>query len=162
MGTYTGIRFKGYIKPRFRKDFEKIALEGKWDESSDQLFRLFGRFHRASFIPLGALCYMPKEWETELKPSQTISFEGYLYEKHHAATDGFERSYDPKTGYWSFQCSLKNYQNEIEAWFKILPYFVEEIVHLEYYYEESSYSQLYTIKDDSLVMINNKYRKYCG
>ncbi len=31
MGMYTGIRFKGYVKSKFRDDFEKIALNGEWD-----------------------------------------------------------------------------------------------------------------------------------
>ena len=34
MGVYTGIRFKGYVKSNFRDDFEKIALNGEWENSN--------------------------------------------------------------------------------------------------------------------------------
>ena len=59
MGMYTGIRFKGYVKPEFRKNFKNIALNGEWDESNDEKFKEFGKLGRASFIPCGMLCYMP-------------------------------------------------------------------------------------------------------
>lgn len=29
MGMYTGLRFKGYVKAKYRRDFEDIALYGE-------------------------------------------------------------------------------------------------------------------------------------
>lgn len=88
MGMYTGIRFKGYVKPEFRADFASIALNGEWEKSHDPVLKEFGEIGRASFIPCGALAYMPDSWESGDE-----------------ATDGFERTWDPETGYWTFQCS---------------------------------------------------------
>ena len=64
MGMYTGLRFKGTVKEEFRNEFEGIALEGNWEESNSDVFKQFGSVSRASFIPCGALAYMPDEWET--------------------------------------------------------------------------------------------------
>ena len=149
MGMYTGIRFKGYIKPEFRENFELIALDGDWKESSDEIFKKYGEYSRASFIPCGALSYMPDEWETDPR--------NYEYSQ---ATDGFKRSYNNETGYWTFQCSLKNYDDTIEEFFKLLPYFIKSIEHLEYFYEEWDYSTQYNLIDGKIVEINDKFIKY--
>lgn len=39
MGMYTGLRFKGIVKEKFRKDFEDIALYGDWENSNNKVFR---------------------------------------------------------------------------------------------------------------------------
>lgn len=143
MGMYTGIRFKGYIKPEFREKFEAIAIDGEWENSEYELFKTFGRNRRSSFIPMGALSYMPDEWE-----------------ENEIATDGFERAWVKDTGYWVFQCSLKNYENEIEQWLEMLPYFIEKIVHLEYFYEEMDYSKQYDIVDGEVRVINYAFKDY--
>jgi len=143
MGNYTGIRFKGYVKEYLRDEFEIIALEGDWDKSENSVFNRFGEVRRASFIPCGSLSYMPDEWEEDEKD-----------------TDGFNRTWNKETGYWTFQCSLKNYEDTIEKWFEIVPYFIERIEHLEYFYESWTYSKQYDLIDNELVMINEKFEKY--
>lgn len=158
MGMYTGIRFKGYVKPEFRQDFEDIALNGEWEESNIKEFREFGKkFGRASFIPCGSLSYMPDEWE-----SFNDGFEKYsnLWWASAVATDGFERTYDKETGYWAFQCSLKNYEDEIENWFELVPLFIERIDHLEYFYEEWEYSRRYDLIGGKIVRVENQFIKY--
>jgi hypothetical protein len=156
MGMYTGIRFKGYVKPQFREDFEGIALSGDWNESNDEVFRTFGQIGRSGFIPCGGLSYMPDEWEV-YDESLKGSYDYYRLAK---ATDGFERTWNKDTGYWTFQCSLKNYEDEIEEWFKIVPYFIDKIEHLEYFYEEWTYSQQYDLVDGKIELINDRFRKY--
>lgn len=150
MGMYTGIRFKGYVKPEYRKAMETIAIDGSWNESDIQEFAEFGQIGRSSFIPCGSLSYMPDEWE------------GAPYNKYHdgVPTDGFERTYNAGTGYWTFQCSLKNYESEIESFFGLIPLFIEKIEHLEYFYEEWDYSSRYDLYNGMVFKIDNKFIKY--
>lgn len=158
MGMYTGIRFKGYIKEEYRDNFEDIALSGNWDESGISEFEEFGNsFSRASFIPRGSLCYMPDEWEKYDSKHEKYSDEWY---RSVMDTDGFHRTWDKESGYWTFQCSLKNYEDEIEAWLELLPLFVDKIEHLEYFYEEWSYSRQYKLIDNEIVCTNDKFVKY--
>ena len=150
MGMYTGIRFKGYVKPEFRKEMSVIALSGYWNESNVPEFEKFGEIGRSSFIPCGALAYMPDEWEAE------------PYNKYGdgTPTDGFERTYNEETGYWTFQCSLKNYQSEIESFFDLIPFFIEKIEHLEYFYEEWDWSSRYDLYNGMVFKIDSKFIKY--
>lgn len=150
MGMYTGLRFKGTVKEEFRNEFEDIALNGDWKESNNEVFRRFGNVSRASFIPCGALAYMPDKWETE-------PFDKYY---NGTPTDGFSRTYDKETGRWTFQCSLKNYDCTIEEFFKIVPYFIEEIEHAEVYYEEWSHSVRLELIEGKIVMTNDNFIRY--
>lgn len=143
MGDYTGIRFKGYVKEKFRDAFEVIALEGDWDKFDDCVFNRFSKVSRSSFIPCGSLSYMPDEWGDNDED-----------------TDGFERTWNKDTGYWTFQCSLKNYEKTIEKWFEIIPYFIEKIEHLEYLFESWTYSKRYDLVNGRIVMTNEKFEKY--
>lgn len=150
MGMYTGIRFKGIVKEEFRDKFEDIAMSGEWNESDVPEFKKFGNISRSGFIPCGVLAYMPDEWEEE-------PFDKWY---NGIPTDGFERTYNKETGRWTFQCSLKNYENEIETFFELIPFFVESIEHLEYFYEEWGYSSRYDLVDGKVVLINDKFIKY--
>lgn len=150
MGMYTGLRFKGIVKPEFRKELVGIAMFGDWENAESDFFREFGKLGRSSFIPHGALCYMPNEWEESIFPHQGVS----------AATDGFNKIYDEHIGYWSFQCSLKNYENEIEQFFEMIPKFIEKIEHLEYYYEERQFSERYDIIDGKVKMVDGQFIRY--
>jgi len=156
MGMYTGIRFKGYVKKEFRDSFEDIALQGDWNKSNDCVFNKFGQIGRSGFIPCGSLSYMPDEWEIY---DETLKGTDKYYGSA-KDTDGFERIWNKENGYWSFQCSLKNYESEIEFWFDIVPYFIEKIEHLEYFYEEWNYSEQYDLVDGEIVMVNEKFIKY--
>ncbi len=158
MGMYTGIRFKGYVKPEFREEFEDIALSGDWEESNVDEFRDFGRnVGRSSFIPCGSLSYMPDEWEEYDSSLTYLTSEWFDSAKD---TDGFNRTYDKETGYWTFQCSLKNYESEIEEWFDILPLFIEKIEHLEYFYEEWDYSSKYDLVNGEIECVNKEFINY--
>lgn len=151
MGMYTGLRFKGTVKEKFRNEFESIALSGDWKKSEDEVFKEFGNVLRAGFIPCGALAYMPDEWETS--PPRNKYGGG-------VPTDGFDRTYNKETGRWTFQCSLKNYNNTIEEFFKIVPYFIEKIEHAEVFYEEWRYSIKIELVDGKIVEVDDKFIEY--
>jgi hypothetical protein len=140
MGNYTGLRFKGVIKKEFRKDFEPIAMEGAWDVAiKDSKFLDFSCDFRASFIPCGALCYMPGSWETD---------------------DVIERTYDQNTGLWTFQCSLKNYGETIENFLEMVPYFIESVEYCEVLYEEWSHSARYELVKGKMIITDEFFKKY--
>ena len=128
---YTGLRFIGTVKPEFRESFETIGEYGWWDDSDDLEFRTFGHDDRASFIPCGSLCYMPDKWDD---------------------CDEFEKSYNKETGKWTFKCSLKNYENTIEKFIELIPYFIEIVDYCEVLYEEWETSRMYELRDGEMVM----------
>lgn len=164
MGMYTGIRFKGYVKEEFRKIFKQIAMNGEWENSNVKVFANFGKSVRTDCIPCGSLSYMPDEWEKDYineKGEKEVHFvSGNRTYYKQVPSDDFDRKYNEETGYWTFQCSLKNYDYEIEQWIDILPYFIEKIEHLEVYYEEDEYSQKYDLVDDIVKIVNDKFIKY--
>jgi hypothetical protein len=75
----------------------------------------------------GAVCYMPDDW-----------------------TDGYSR-YDLKDRTWEFECSLKNYEGEIQYFLKnVLSEITEELEVCECLYEEDRHYRgptKYTLKD---------------
>lgn len=166
MGHYTGIRFKGYVKETFRETFEPIALDGEWHLSEDKTFSKFGELTKSQFIPCGGLAYMPKQWEETARYGDGDKIIDYVDEYDNEIiyvqipTDGFDKTYDKETGYWTFQCSLKNYDYEIQKWFQILPYFIERIEHLEYYDEGSQYGEAYDLVDGKIQLVNDEFVKY--
>lgn len=144
MGTYTNLRFKGKLKNEFIEGFEDIAFDGEWEAHNDLIFKKFGELDRSFCIPSGTSSYFPNEW----------------IDKEGVPTNDFKTSYSEETGCWGFQCSLKNYKNTIQEFFLILPYFVEEVHHLEYYYEEDDFSQEYGLINGEIKLINNQFKKY--
>lgn len=160
MGMYTGIRFKGVVKERFRKGFDVIAIDGNWGDFDDEYFEEFSKIGRSCFIPKGSLSYMPDEWEQNvLDENGNVILEPWDYPKK-KDVDEFERSYDEQTGKWIFQCSLKNYESEIEQFFELVPYFIESIEYLEYFYEEWEYSKKYELIDGKVIRTSDKFIKY--
>ena len=137
MGDYTGLRFKGIIKPEYRKDFEGIALSGDWGKSKHDLFNFFGTDNSAGMIPCGVLAaYLPDDW---LESTE------------------FARQWNEKTGYWVFDCSMKNYWFTIDHFLEIVPEFVEFIEHLEVRYEYWDESKFYELVDGQLKEVNNDH-----
>lgn len=130
MGMYTGLRFKGIVKKEFIKEIAQIRLNGEWENSNNKVLRGFSKISRYRDIPCGALCYMPNEWDNDIN---------------------FKSRYDIKTGFWSFQCSLKNYDYTIEEFFKIIPCFTECLIHLECLYEDWEESMFYILEDNKII-----------
>ena len=55
------------------------------------------------------------------------------------------------TGYWTFQCSLKNYEGEIEQFFSdVLVNIISDSEHIEYFYEEWDESKYYEFVDGTI------------
>ena len=148
MGMYTGLRFKGIVKKQFRDEFEPIALRGCWEEAKDKKISNFANCSRASFIPCGALCYMPDEWEE------------WEDDNKRKASDGFERTYNKESGVWTFQCSLKDYEDTIEDFLSLVPYFIESVEHCEVFYEGWVYSERYELIENTMVLTNDQFIKY--
>jgi len=127
MANSTNIRFKGYVKPKFRKDFSLIALTGDWKDSNVEAFKKFGElFSRASMIPCG-IGY-DSDWERI--GGDSISF---------------ENSYNEETGHYIFQCSLIYYDDTVGAFMELVPYFIEKIEHFECFDDSFESSWLYDL-----------------
>lgn len=142
MGMYTGLRVKVVVKEEYRDMIQKINNGAEWDEFTNEFPFLsnYSKLDRAEFIPCGGLFYMPDNWIIGEYPNEK-------------ATDGFERNIDMETGYWSFQCSLKNYNDEIEQFFEeVLSNIIESSEHIEYRYEEWNKSIMYEYKDGNIIL----------
>lgn len=148
LGMYTGLRAKVIIKPEYRDEFAYISsgeVRYEWSNSRIDFLKEYGAYSRATFIPCGGLAYMPDSWET---PDER-------------ATDGFQRHFNKESGAWNFQCSLKNYEDTIEYFIEnVLSKVVEQVIHLETYYEECIYSTLYELVDDKIIEKAEKGIKY--
>ncbi len=135
MDKYTGLRFKGLVKTELRPAFNIIAMSGDWNKSTDPVLKDFATKPRASFIPCGALKNMPYTWD-------------------------FERHYDPNSGEWIFQCSLKNDPDTIGEFFKIAPYLLESVQHAEVFHEDWIFSEKYELIDKLMQCTTTKFIRY--
>jgi hypothetical protein len=119
MGMYTGVRAKVKVKPEAYHVVEQLVSGSYWEDiktDSQEIRNMIEDWliaDRYNLIPFGVLSYMP--WDDN-DPEWAHSF-----------VDGI----------WTFQCSLKNYEDEIEYFFEnILCYMITDIIHLEELYEE--------------------------
>lgn len=156
MGMYTGLRFKAVIKHEFSQMIKTMMEEClDWLELYEiypqySFLKEFGEYSRSSFIPYGMLSYMPDEWETDEKDW-----------KLRKPTDGFDKNYNELLRLWSFQCSLKNYNSNIEQFFKIIvPQIVETSLHIEYYYEEWARSTFFELKNGEVIQSDREGTLY--
>lgn len=143
MGMYTGLRVKVTVKKDYRDMIEAIHNGDSWCDYAEEFPFLanYAKQGRAEFIPNGVLSYMPDNWEEGEFPRQK-------------ATDGFGTKIDLATGKWSFQCSLKNYNDEIEQFFEeVLPHLLESSEHIEYFYEEWEESKMYEFANGNIVQL---------
>lgn len=153
MGMYTGLRCKIKIKEEYVNDLKELeATCFKWSEHSNLEFKKFGELDRASFIPLGCLSYMPYCWE-KLREGATNKYDT-------EDVDEFKRNFDEESRIWTFQCSLKNYSDEIGYFIEnIIPLIAEDIIHLEKFYEEWDTSIIYKMdKSKGMIEIKDGYR----
>jgi len=148
MGEYTGLRCKVIIKPEYREEFaflDSKEIQYEWLKSNLNFLRKYGEYPRSTAIPCGSLSYMPKEWVDESGKD----------------TDGFDRDFDKKTGLWTFQCSLTNYKQTIQYFFEqVLCKVAEEVIHLEYYFNDSIRSVFYELVDEKIVESGKEGIKY--
>lgn len=143
MGMYTGLRFKGIIKKEFINEIKTLFDKHDWSYCSHPELKEFGEFGRSNSIPFGGIAYMPDCWQ------------GEPYDKTkpwvRPSTNGFENKFNEITGYWSFQCSLKNYCSELEYFIEeIIPLICKKVFHCEYFYEECTVSTMYYLAEGKI------------
>ena len=134
MGMYTGLRLKSTVKKEYSQDINSLINnemneDFDWLDCTNMVFKEFGKLPRASLVPLGMLAYMP--WDE--------------YDKD------FTKGYNKETRELSTQCSLKNYDGELEYFLKIIPIFCESVKNCELLYEEWVNSELYELIGDNMV-----------
>jgi len=131
MGMYTGLRFEAKLSPlgcevidSFYENMQGwVGVTCSSPMYMSKICDWIEGFHRFRFIPGGALCYMPSDWEF-------IS--------------------EPGVGVWKVCCSLKNYNKEIEGFLEnMLPPLLSETCKVEVKYEESK-SRMYNIEPRSI------------
>lgn len=143
MGMYTGLRIKVTVKKEFVSMINKINNGENWESFSTEFpfIKNFSLKERSGFIPHGVLCYMPSYWE------------------NNCYKDGFNTTIDLKTGKWSFQCSLKNYDKEIEQFFnEVLCVIVSDTEHIEYLYELWDKSKFYKLINGKITEIKDEIK----
>lgn len=131
MGMYTQVQFTMIVKPEFRK-YTEVYTEGGWVDTDDPRFLEFSKDDRASFIPNGYDTFTP---------------------------GGGWRIFDEETGEWDVSCSLKNYENTVEKFFELIPYFIESIKTLETFDENDDIHRVYQLIDNKVVKVN-QYSEY--
>jgi hypothetical protein len=134
---YTGLIFSGIVKSNYRSEVSALVNTGSWSNTCSALFRNFSNYSRCDFIPFGSLSYMPDSWD-----------------------DLTHLTYDEQSGEWSFVCSLKNYDGEIDRFLEMTPTFMESVSHAEVLYETWAYSKEYKLVNGNMIMVNDKYIKY--
>lgn len=142
---FTGLRIKVTIK----KDFHQMINEINDEEADfcdfvDQFLFLkkYAKLKRSELIPSGISSYMPTGWEKGEYPNQQ-------------PTDGFERKFNVETGFWTFQCSLKNYDRVIESFFTdVLANIIVSAEHIECQHEEDHESIMYKYINGEIVRVN--------
>lgn len=149
MGMYTGIRAKVVLKDEWVPIIQALHEKGDWNKLDlittgniteiyqlDQRLKLcdeWAKVGRSIFIPFGSLAYMPSSWDKDPQ-----------FEPRRIDDVGGKKI-------WTFQCSLKNYEDEIETFFeKYLPHMITEVIHLQTKYESSS-SQYWKLEDGEIV-----------
>lgn len=151
MGNYTGLRVKVFVKKEYREMIAEINEEAEWGDFADEFpfLKEYSKLYRSEFIPRGAIAaYLPDDWQEAITAFRISTYPMYI------ATDGFHREIDMDTGYWTFQCSLKNYENEIEKFFEdVLSKIIDSSEHIEYLYEEWEESLMYEFVDGKIVQI---------
>lgn len=108
------------------KELDGLGYE--WKKHSLQIFRSFGEKHISPFVP----SYNSLENDTN-----------------------FNKGFDENSKNWSFQCSFEEYDEEIKFFiYKIVPLIVEEVIHLEFTYEENQRFDLCTNRSFGKILIN--------
>lgn len=125
MGMYTGLRGKIELELFMVHAFNAGGTFGcLWRQAAilapnkeiALVLSEWAKVGRSSFIPFGALAYMPDEWDESWKEPEV------------------------KEGFLHFSCSLKNYENEIETFIDFVLPLIAKSWELESLYEEEEKS----------------------
>lgn len=126
MGMYTGLRGSITFKQSVAQVLQEVGFD--WQviayHIQSEAAKAFASKGRSGFIPRGALCYMPSNW------------------------DSIVDEWIDETTY-SFACSLKNYDGEIEAFLQMLPD-IADYWELEELYEEAESAIIHSCTKEKL------------
>lgn len=144
---YTGLRVKVTVKKDYLKMINEINNEeSDFSDYVDQYSFLanFSKLKRSEQIPSGTSAYMPTSWEIGDYPNEQ-------------ATDGFERQFNIETGFWAFQCCLKNYENVVDHFLTdVLANIIESSEHIETKHEEDEESKLFEYVNGEIARVDFK------
>lgn len=139
MGMYTGLRCKVKVKPEWREAINQLIdpkNDDDWrgiqiaDPFIMKVVDIWSQVGRSGFIPFGGIAYV--DWDEN--------------------DEEWKRSF--KDDIWVFQCTLKNYEDEIGTFLKsILPNIICESYIIETRYEEDEKETKYKLIDGSIVRI---------
>lgn len=135
MGMYTGLRCHVKLKEEFIPLIDKLIKEDKgdeypWRDLGYNFTDEFDKIGRSFCIPFGSLAYMP--WED----------------------DDPEWQHSLKNDEWIFQCSLKNYESEIEYFLEnVLVNIIDSVIYIETLYEENDVGDIYDLVDGKLKIV---------
>lgn len=144
---YTGIRVKVTIKKEFHQMINEINNEeSDFCDYVNQFSFLanFSKLKRSELIPSGKSSYMPTGWEVGEYPNEQ-------------ATDDFERQFNTVTGFWAFQCCLKNYDKVVEHFLTdVLANIIQSSQHIETKNEEDEESKMFEYVNGEIVRVDLK------
>lgn len=87
---------------------------------------------------------MPTGWEVGEYPNEQ-------------ATDDFERQFNTVTGFWAFQCCLKNYDKVVEHFLTdVLANIIQSSQHIETKHEEDEESKMFEYVNGEIVRVDLK------
>ena len=142
MGMYTGLRVSIMLKNEVVAELQALIDDGAvgWenmktnDPFRKKVYEEWSKIGRSCMIPFGGLAYMPWDEDEPIWQNCIVNtLKGYR---------------------WNFQCSLKNYEDEIESFFKIImPIITKESLHIEYIYEEDDKPTMYEFRDGAVVRL---------
>lgn len=143
MGNYTSIRCKAIIKEEYRGSINGITnYELDWQDLNIDFAHEFSKYPKADFIPNGVLMGEPSHWEAEPYPSSGIR----------VATGGFGINFDEETSLWSFQCSLKDPGETVQAFIDlVLTNIVDVLVDFEVVLEPNEVGDFYEMTEDGKI-----------
>lgn len=124
---YTGLRACIKIKPEFRQDIKKLHDDNGWENTNIPNIDKWMNFDRRGFIPFGALTCMPDDFGDPFEDRR---------DEYGSVSGGTK--FDGE--WWTFSCSLKNYEGEIQFFIEnVLKHIVEEVDYCESLYEDYPY-----------------------
>lgn len=147
MGHYTAFHVDCTVKPEY-VEVARGRLENGWGSLAlifpgHPFLREFSRVERCDFIPNGALGHMPDEWLGEVPGPDTYwDFGSKDRLDHKSFFDGRR---------WAFACTLKNYENTIEAFLGIVLPMIAESVSVCRTQDEWGYETTYSWDGSRLI-----------
>ncbi|ALS22197.1 hypothetical protein IJ22_18230 [Paenibacillus naphthalenovorans] len=134
---YYSLRCKLKLKQEFIPQIDSLLndADAEWSNITDiESIKDYSTDSRSSFIPFGVLAYSPDNWDDEPWRNEI------------------------EDDIWTFQCSVKT-SSTIRSFFKnVVPVISEKSLHIEYFYEENDFADLYELRDGAVVATGEKIK----